>query len=284
MTKKILALLGALVLILAFCAGCQKAAVEYVVLDESLADEEYGIGFRLTDVALANEVQKILVEIKNDGKLADISNKWFGKDSTTITAAFEPAAVPDGDTSLDDVKAAGKLIMGLDDSFPPMGFRDENQEIVGFDVDLAREVCKRMGVSLELQPITWTSNINELNAKTVDCLWNGMTINDDRKTKVLFSMPYMKNRQVIIVTKASGIKSLKDLEGKTLALQAGSSAGDALNENPDVKSKLKDGKAVEVKDNVLAMKDLGAGGSDAVLMDEVVARYQIEMAKKSSEK
>ena len=93
----------------------------------------------------------------------------------------------------------GKLIMGLDDSFPPMGFRDEKNEIVGFDVDIAKEVTSRMGVELVLQPIDWKAKEMELKNKNVDVLWNGFTITEERKQELTFSEPYMYNEQIIVV-------------------------------------------------------------------------------------
>ena len=93
------------------------------------------------------------------------------------------------DNSLNYIKENGKLIMGLDDSFPPMGFRDEKNEIVGFDVDIAKEVTSRMGVELVLQPIDWKAKEMELKNKNVDVLWNGFTITEERKQELTFSEP-----------------------------------------------------------------------------------------------
>ena len=120
-------------------------------------------------------------------------------------------------------------------------------------------------------PIDWDSKVSELDGGMVDCLWNGFTTNPEREGQMLMSEPYMTNRQVIVVPKGSSIKTLADLKGKTLTLQGGSTAADALEANPEVKDSLKE--AAEVKNNVLALYDLGNGSSDAVLMDEVVARY-----------
>ena len=176
-------------------------------------------------------------------------------------------------------KEAGTFVLGLDDSFPPMGFRDvENDEIVGFDIDVAKEVTKRLGLTLKLQPIDWSQNINELNATTIDCIWNGFTINEERAGKVLFSDPYLRNRQVIVVMANSDITELSDLAGKVVAVQAESSAVKALDKNPELKASIKE--LAEFKDNVTAMMDLEAGISDAVLMDEIVAEYTIKEMNK----
>ncbi|MBP5752508.1 MAG: transporter substrate-binding domain-containing protein, partial [Treponema sp.] len=90
------------------------------------------------------------------------------------------------DNSLQDLKRTGTMVMGLDDSFPPMGFRDKNNEIVGYDVDLAKEVAKRLGVTLKLQPIDWSTKEQELNTKKIDCIWSGFTMTKERKEAMAF--------------------------------------------------------------------------------------------------
>lgn len=182
------------------------------------------------------------------------------------------------DDSWEKVEEKGQFIMGLDDSFPPMGFRDENGAIVGFDVDLAKEVCSRLGVELKLQPINWDAKEQELNSGNIDCIWNGFTITEERKKNVLFTEPYMNNRQVLIVNSGAPFKTLADLKGKKLGLQAGSSAADALNSAPDFKADLQE--VVEFDDNMTALMDLEKGGIDVVLMDEIVARFYIQNKQK----
>ena len=182
------------------------------------------------------------------------------------------------DNSLEYIKGKGNLVLGLDDSFPPMGYRDENNEIVGFDIDVAKEVCKRMGIKLELQPIDWNAKEQELATKQIDCIWNGFTVTEERKKSLTFSDAYVNNAQVLIVLNDSSYKTLADLKGKTVGLQAGSSAADALNDSPDFKATLKG--VVELKDNLTALMDLQTGGCDAVLMDLLVANYAIKQSAK----
>jgi polar amino acid transport system substrate-binding protein len=183
------------------------------------------------------------------------------------------------DNSWDKVKEKGKFVLGLDDSFPPMGFRDDSNNIVGFDIDVAKEASKRLGIELVVQPINWDAKEQELNTGNIDAIWNGFTITKERQQQILFTKPYMKNRQVIVVNKDSNINSLKDLAGRRIGLQAESSAADALNQSEDFKNTLKE--AVEYKDNVIALMDLEKGGIDGVLMDEIVARYFIQKKAKN---
>ena len=162
------------------------------------------------------------------------------------------------------------IIIGIDDKFAPMGFRDENNEIVGFDIDYARAAAEEMGVEVKFQPIDWKTKETELNSGRIDLIWNGYTITDDRKEKVLFTKPYLANSQVIMTLKDSDINAIADLEGKNVGVQALSSALDAINSN-DIAGKIAD--LPEYGDNVLALTDLKTGRTDAVVIDEIVANY-----------
>lgn len=186
----------------------------------------------------------------------------------------ENQKVANQDNSLEEVKQKGKLVLGLDASFPPMGFKNDNQEIIGFDIDLANEVCKRMGIELKTIPISWDAKEQELKTKNIDCIWNGMSYNNDRDATMTLSSPYMKNRQLAVVLADSSIKSLIDLKGKTVVIQSGSTASDAMDANEEFTNSLK--QLIKVDDNVQALMDLKVSGSDAVVMDEVVARYYTE--------
>lgn len=178
------------------------------------------------------------------------------------------------DTSWDKVEQAGKLILGLDDAFPPMGFVDtQTGELVGFDIDLAREACNRIGVELETQPIDWDNKAAELNNGNVDCLWNGFSKTEERDREFNLSIPYMKNNQIVLVKSDSAYKGLKDLEGKIIGVQADSSAEVALNDNPDFKNTLKD--VVQIDDYSKAVLEIQNGTIDAIAIDEVVARYYL---------
>ena len=183
-----------------------------------------------------------------------------------------------GDNSLQKVLDKGEFILGLDDSFPPMGFRDENNEIVGFDIDLAREVTNRLGVKLITQPIDWNAKEQELNTGNIDCIWNGFTITEERKKQLNFTDPYVDNSQVAVVKGDSPYRTLKDLAGKKVGIQAGSSAADAVYGAVDFSASLK--QVVEVKDNLTALMDLEIGGVDAVVLDLFVANDNITRSGK----
>jgi polar amino acid transport system substrate-binding protein len=184
-----------------------------------------------------------------------------------------------GDNSLQSILDKKKLIMGLDDSFPPMGFRNEKNEIVGYDVDLAKEAAKRLGVELVLQPIDWNSKEQELNTGEIDCIWNGFTITPERKKNLLFTPPYLKNAQVIVVKGNSPVNTLKDLAGKTAGTQAGSASIEAIDDAPEFKASLRN--VVEYRDFLTALMDLDVGGIDAVVIDLVVANDNINRSGKN---
>ncbi len=182
------------------------------------------------------------------------------------------------DRSLEKVVEKGVFVLGLDDSFPPMGYRDENNEIVGFDIDLAKEVTKRMGVGLKLQPIDWNANVQELNTGNIDCIWNGFTMTEERKKVVNFTDPYVDNAQVAVVRNDSSYTTLKSLANKKVGIQAGSSASDAVYGNIEFANSLNE--VVEFKENLTALLDLEIGGVDAVVLDLFVAVDNIQRSGK----
>lgn len=174
----------------------------------------------------------------------------------------------EADTSLEYIKDNGKIIVGLDDAFQPYGYRDENNNLVGFDIDLATEVAKRMGVEIEFQPIVWDNKIMEIDNKNIDVIWNGFTISEEMKEKVLFTDAYVDNKQIIVVKTGSGIAAKADLADKVVGVQAGSSAIEAIDAEPEVRDTFKD--LVQIKDNVMALTELKNGTVDAVVLDQAV--------------
>lgn len=170
---------------------------------------------------------------------------------------------------------AKKIVVGLDDSFPPMGFKDEKNEIVGFDIDLAKEVAKRLGREVEFKAIDWNSKEAELKSGRVDILWNGLDITDKRKENMLFSEPYMDNRQIVFVAKNGkvAVAGEADLTGKTIGTQSGGTTEEYFENKPELKSSMKEVKYYP--DYINAFMDLENGRLDAVVGDEIIGRYYI---------
>ena len=183
---------------------------------------------------------------------------------TSAESAVETTAAESGDKMT--------FTVGFDASFPPYGYQ-ENGEYVGFDLDLAQEVCDRNGWELVKTPIDWDAKDMELNSGAIDCIWNGFTING-REEDYTWTKPYVDNTQVFVVKKDSGIASAADLAGKTVLVQADSSALAALTDEENEETKaLKDSFAAltEVPDYETALLELEQGTADAVAMDEGVA-------------
>ena len=165
------------------------------------------------------------------------------------------------------------FIVGFDAEFPPYGYKDDSGNYVGFDLDLAKEVCERNNWTFKAQPIDWDAKDAELDSGSIDCIWNGFTING-RENDYTWSEPYIDNKQVVVVKSDSGINSLKDLAGKTVETQKDSSALAAL--QGDNKT-LADTFATltEVADYNTAFMDLESGACQAVAVDIGVGQYQI---------
>lgn len=196
--------------------------------------------------------------------------KWLALGLATIAVvAFTAGCGSSAD------KAAGgelpkKMVIGLDDNFPPMGFRDDKGEIVGFDIDLAKEAAKRAGMEVEFKAIDWDSKEAELKSKRIDALWNGVTVTPDREKNVLFSTPYVQDKQIIVVRNDSTIQGKADLTGKIVGTQQGS------NVEPILEQDAKERGIKEVKkygDFVNAFMDLELGRIDALVVDGIVGQY-----------
>lgn len=186
-------------------------------------------------------------------------------------------------------EADNVFVVGFDQEFPPMGFVDANGEFTGFDLELAEEAAKRMGMEIKLQPIAWDAKDMELESGTIDCIWNGFTING-REEEYAWSEPYVDNSQVFVVAADSGIKTFEDLAGKVVLVQADSSALHALQPEVEATDDAETKAAKEamqaftatlkelqqVPEYNTAFLNMEAGAADAVAMDIGVARYQIE--------
>ena len=166
------------------------------------------------------------------------------------------------------------LTVGFDAQYPPFGYKDDNGEYVGFDLDLAQEVCDNLGWELVKKPINWDSKDMELNSGSIDCIWNGFTING-REDDYTWSDPYLNNEQVMVVAADSGIEKLDDLAGKTVVVQAASAALDALNSDDNKDLTASFASLTENPDYNTAFMNLDSGAADAIAVDIGVAKYQL---------
>lgn len=212
----------------------------------------------------------LLTGCGNDG--AETANT----DGTNETAGDAKKASDDKEA---EDQASGErttFTVGFDAEYPPYGYMDDNGEYTGFDLELAQAVCDMEGWELVKTPIDWDSKDMELNSGSIDCIWNGFTMNG-REDDYTWSDPYCDNSQVIVVAKDSGITSLSDLAGKTVGVQAASAALDVLSDEEQQKA-LADtfGALQQFPDYNSAFTELMAGSLDAIAIDIGVANYQIE--------
>ena len=203
------------------------------------------------------------------------------KAAETTAAATEAATTEAASSEAEETTAAaagtegGTLIVGFDQDFPPMGFLGDNNEYTGFDLELAQEVAKRLGLEYQAQPIAWDAKDMELSSGGIDCIWNGFTMTG-REDKYTWSEPYLNNEQVFVVKKDSGINTLADLAGKVVEVQKESAAETALNDEEHADLMASFAQLLSVGEYNTAFMDLESGAVDAVAIDIGVAQFQIE--------
>lgn len=163
------------------------------------------------------------------------------------------------------------FIVGLDDSFPPMGFRNDENEIVGFDIDIADAVAEKLGMKLKLQPISWAGKEQELDSGNIDCIWNGFAYNEKRAETMTLSKPYVSSKNIFVLKEGSAITTQQELIGKKIGVQSGSIQEQDL----EVSEFSKNVEIVEYGDNLTAFMDLETGGIDAIFCSSIIGNYLI---------
>lgn len=197
----------------------------------------------------------------------------------SLTACESVQKRANTDDTWSKIEAKKKVVVGLDDSFVPMGFETRDGQLTGYDIDLARMVFKRYGIKVDFQTIDWSMNATELRNGTIDLIWNGYSITEQRKKKVAFSDPYLKNRQVLVVKKKSGIKTFDQMKNKILGMQTGSTAEQWY----ESKQKVLKAKNTVLYDQIPnSFLDLNAGRIQGILLDEVYANYYLAHLKNKS--
>ncbi len=224
---------------------------------------------RVVCAALVSIMTMSLAACSGGAVSAPAETKAESTEAKTEAAEItEKAAEAEGETKAE----GGTLIVGFDQDFPPMGFMGDDGEYTGFDLELAQEAAKRLGLEYKPQPIAWDAKDMELESGNIDCIWNGFTMTG-REDGYTWSEPYMENSQVFVVAGDSGIKSQADLAGKVVECQVDSSAEAALKEVPDLTATF--AQLLTTADYNTAFMDLEQGAVDAIAMDVVVAGYQI---------
>lgn len=174
------------------------------------------------------------------------------------------------------------VVIGYDNTFVPMGFLDDKGIPSGFDIDLAKEVFSRLNMDVKFQNIDWSMKDTELNSGNIDVLWNGYSLTDERRKKVDYSDPYLSNNQIIVTLETSSIENKNDLKDKVVGTQQGSAGLDAIEKDTKLVSLLKNKAPIlyDTFDN--AFRDLQSKRVDAIVVDEVLAKYYISNSKDSN--
>ena len=277
--KKLLALILALMLTAAMFAGCTakneaaedtnaaadtEAVAEDFVIAGELTSEEYGIGFRKGS-DLTAMVNEYIAELKEDGTLDALAEKYE-------LALSDSAPMEEEEVTVNDynyVKGNGKLVIGITD-YEPMNYKDDKDEWTGFDTEFALAVCEKLGVEAEFVEIEWDSKFLALESKTIDCIWNGMTISDDVLKNTSCSVAYVKNAQVVVMSakNAATYANPEDMEGLTFAVESGS-AGAAAAEEFGFDN------VVEAGTQTDAYLEVTSGSCDACIIDLTMANAML---------
>jgi len=212
-----------------------------------------------------------------------------------LTLAAGCAGPAGDDRSLEIASLRGYFVVGLDDAFPPLGFRRPStdrtvryelnlekkavekhtagDDLVGFDVDLAKKAAEKLGLRVIFRPVPWDGIITSLEKGEIDMIWSGLSITPARRERIIFSRPYLDNRQIVMVRSSAAIRDKADLKGKRVGVQLGSSSDAALHAELGIAMQIAELK--RYPDNATAVRELAAGRLDAVIIDEIMGRYLI---------
>ncbi len=272
--KKIIALLMAACMVFALAAcGSETVATNYADLMTidglDLAVEEYGIGFR-TGSDVVDEVNKIIAELYEDGTLKEIATKYELADNLVEPEEVESRA--EGESDLEYIKEKGKMTIGYT-VYAPMNYTDDNGNFVGFDTEFAEAVCEKLGVEPDFVEINWDTKEIELEAKTIDCIWNGFTMTEEREENLDFSIPYILNKQVVVIRKADASKytDAASLSNARLVAEVASAGETAIADDEEL-SKATYTAVTKQTDALLEVK---SNTADAAVLDYTLANAMV---------
>lgn len=208
--------------------------------------------------------------------------KKFLAGALTLVAGLAVAACSSGQSQKTEdgwstYESEKSITIGFDKTFVPMGFEETNGEFTGFDIDLATAVFEKYGIAVDWQPIDWDLKETELTNGNIDLIWNGYSVTDERKEKVLFTDEYMENKQVLVTKKSSNIATVADMKDKILGAQAGSSGYSVFSSQTEIlKDIVKDQDASQYATFNEALIDLKNDRIDGLLIDRVYANYYLQ--------
>jgi polar amino acid transport system substrate-binding protein len=240
-----------------------------VVEGLDLAVEEYGIGFR-TGSDIVPEVNKIIKELYEDGTLKTIAEKYDL--AANLSEIKETESRATGESDLEYVKNKGKLTIGYT-VYAPMNYTDDKGEFVGFDTEFAKAVCEKLGVEPEFVEINWDTKEMELDSKMIDCIWNGFTITQEREENLDFSVPYILNKQVVVIRKADAdtYKDAASLSGAKLVAEVASAGESAISDDEN----LSKAQYTAVEKQTDALLEVKSNTADAAVLDYTLANAMV---------
>jgi len=272
--KKIFALIMAAVMCAAVFSGCDSSGEKSftdlsMIQGVELGVEEYGIAFR-TGSDMVAKVDAITAELFKDGTIAALAKKYNLTDSLVPEfKASEDLSASAGGSDYEYIKNKGKFVVGITD-FDPMDYKDANGEWIGFDAEYAKAVAAKLGLTVEFKEIVWDNKEMELASKSIDCIWNGMTITDAIKNAADVTGAYIKNYQVVVVKDAKTYTSLESLSGKAVVAEAGSAGESAAKADPYLSVAYK---AVESQAD--ALLQVKSGAAKACVIDYIMAKSML---------
>ena len=190
--------------------------------------------------------------------------------SSAASAAASSAAASDAASDLDYIKEKGSMVIGYT-VYEPMNYTDADGNFTGFDTELATAVCEKLGVEPEFVEINWDTKVVELDAKSIDCIWNGMTLTDDIMANTATTRAYAKNAQVVVIKDGTAYTSTADLVGKTVVAEAGSAGEAAIEGDENLAQADYISKSVQTD----CLMEVAAGTADAAVLDLTLANAMI---------
>ena len=190
--------------------------------------------------------------------------------ASSVSASGSAAASESAASDLDYIKEKGKMVIGYT-VYEPMNYTDADGNFTGFDTELATAVCEKLGVEPEFVEINWDTKVVELDAKSIDCIWNGMTLTDDIMANAATTKAYAKNAQVVVVKDGTDYSSTADLVGKTVVAEAGSAGEAAIEGDENLAQADYVSKSVQTD----CLMEVAAGTADAAVLDLTLANAMI---------
>jgi ABC-type amino acid transport substrate-binding protein len=259
--------------------ACGKKDVGFKITSVKLTNEPIGVCIKKGDIALKTKIDEAIVTLQENGTMKSLSEEWLLGDYVSnieeeIVGFEEAQGQSDNNDAVEivDINDMSVLRVGLNDTYAPMEYRNEDVELVGFDVDFAKELAKELGVKVEFTSIAWEGIFAGLNSNKYDVIISGTSITPQRLQNFEFSIPYVANGQVIVVQEGNdSIKTIEDLAGKKVGVQLETTADTAATKRLETVTEENKFEIIRYDDIISTFSDLKLGRLDAIIVDNAVA-------------